>query len=36
MGIVPRMSFGEAEGTTYILLKSEAEQLGWRMNFHAG
>ena len=33
MGIVPRMTFGEAEGTTYILLKSEAEQLGLAYEF---
>ena len=33
MGIVPRMSFGEAEGTTYILLKSEAEQLAVAYEF---
>ena len=33
MGIVPRMTFGEAEGTTYILLKSEAEQLGLASEF---
>ena len=33
MGIVPRMIFGEAEGTTYILLKSEAEKLGLEYEF---
>lgn len=32
-GIVPRMSFKEAEGTTYILLKSEAEALGLAYEF---
>lgn len=31
--IVPRMVFREAEGTTYILLKSEAEALGLAYEF---
>lgn len=31
--IVPRMVFREAEGTTYILLKSEAETLGLAYEF---
>lgn len=33
LGIVPRMTFSEGEGTTYILLKSEAEQLGLQYEF---
>lgn len=31
--IEPRMTFVEAEGTTYILLKSDAETLGLRYEF---
>ncbi|WP_424939195.1 ACT domain-containing protein [Aliiroseovarius sp. S253] len=31
--IEPRMTFKESEGTTYILLKSEAEKLGLRYEF---
>ncbi len=32
-GIQPRMTFEEAEGTTFILLKSEAETLGLEYDF---
>ena len=32
-GILPRMTFREAEGTTYILLKSEADALGLAYEF---
>ncbi|WP_195818314.1 ACT domain-containing protein [Roseobacter sp. MH60115] len=32
-GVAPRMLFKEAEGTTYILLKSEAEELGLTYEF---
>jgi hypothetical protein len=33
LDFVPRMIFSEAEGTTYILLKSEAEMLGLTYEF---
>lgn len=33
LDVLPRMTFREAEGTTYILLKSEAETLGLPYEF---
>lgn len=32
-GLLPRMMFEEHEGTTFILLKEEAEAIGWAYEF---
>lgn len=32
-GLLPRMMFEEAEGTTFILLREEAEAIGWAYEF---
>lgn len=32
-GLIPRMMFEEAEGTTFIVLREEAEALGWAYEF---